>query len=93
MARVGTGKSANDDDDDASMEEFSLDGSASFVGEEEKRNETEGLLLRVSQYTRRVHHSRVLVTLAILATAAVVAGVTYTSLSKEEMDMFETTVS
>ena len=86
----------DDEDDDDSIEgdNINLDKTpVEFVGEEEEREQTKGLLKRGAKDTRRVHYWRLIVTLAILGTAAAVTTVTFTSLRKEEDKIFETAVS
>lgn len=88
--------SCNDDDEDSAAgydEDLDLTTSVDFVGKEEERDQAAGLLQRVAKETRRVAAWRIIVTLAILGTAAAVTGVTYSSLKKEEQHNFETAVS
>lgn len=87
-------ESRDADDDSIEGDDITLDETpVEFVGEEEEREQTKGLLKRGAKDTRRVHYWRIIVTLAILGTAAAVTAVTFTSLKKEENTIFETAVS
>ncbi|CAB9512833.1 Receptor-type guanylate cyclase gcy [Seminavis robusta] len=68
----------------------SLEGTMEYVRADEQKNQADALLKRAAKDTRRVRNWRLIVTFAILVTAAAVTAVTFTSLRKEEEYNFET---